>query len=91
MEGGHVYIHLFVKFPTEYGVGQVQGVQLAARECYLAMLATDEQNQTMNIEERRVVAEPIEVLENILLQENDPKKFIIIGTSMKEKVKKDLV
>ena len=55
------------------------------------MLATDEQNQTMNIEERRVVAEPIEVLENILLQENDPEKFIIIGTSMKEKVKKDLV
>ena len=33
--------HLSVKFPTEYGVGQVQGVQLAARECYLAMLATD--------------------------------------------------
>ena len=82
--------HLSVKFPTEYGVGQVQGVQLAARECYLAMLATDEQNQTMNIEERRVVAEPIEVLENFL-QENDSEKFIIIGTSMKEKAKKDLV
>ena len=34
--------HLLVKFPTEYGVGQVQGDQLAARECYLAMLAMDE-------------------------------------------------
>ena len=44
----------------------------------------------MNIEERRVVAEPIEVLENVLLQENDLEKFIIIGTSMKEKAKKDL-
>ena len=54
------------------------------------MLATDEQNQTMNIEERRVVAEPIEVLENFL-QENDSEKFIIIGTSIKEKAKKDLV
>ena len=83
--------HLSVKFPTEYGVGQVQGVQLATRECYLAMLATDEQNQTMNIEERRVVTEPIEVLENVLLQENDPEKFIIIGTSLKEKAKKVLV
>ena len=30
--------HLFVKFPTNYGIGQVQGDQLAARECYLAML-----------------------------------------------------
>ena len=34
--------HLSVKFPTDYGVGQVQGDQLAARECYLAMLAMDE-------------------------------------------------
>ena len=35
--------HLSVKFPTKYGVGEVQGDQLAARECYLAMLAMDEQ------------------------------------------------
>ena len=34
--------HLSVKFPTEYGIGEVQGDQLAARECYLAMLAMDE-------------------------------------------------
>ena len=34
--------HLSVKFPTEHGVGQVQGDQLAVRECYLAMLAIDE-------------------------------------------------
>ena len=35
--------HLLIKFPIEYGVGQVQGDQLAARECYLAMLAMDDQ------------------------------------------------
>ena len=35
--------HLSVKFPTEYGIGQAQGDQLAARECYLAMMALDEQ------------------------------------------------
>ena len=34
--------HLSIKFPTEYGVGQVQGDQLAVRECYLAMLSVDE-------------------------------------------------
>ena len=44
--------HLSVKFPTEYEIGQVQGDQLAARECYLAMLAMDEHIQTMTIEER---------------------------------------
>ena len=30
--------HLLVKFPTEYGIGQVLGDQMAARECYIAML-----------------------------------------------------
>ena len=34
--------HLSVKFLTEYGVGEVQGDQLAARKCYLAMLTMDE-------------------------------------------------
>ena len=34
--------HLSVKFPTENEVGEVQGDQLAARECYLTMLAMDE-------------------------------------------------
>nr|XP_023900876.1 uncharacterized protein LOC112012715 [Quercus suber] len=74
--------HLSVKFPTECGVGRVQGDQLAARECYLAMLAMDEQMHTMSIEERKIVAEPTEVLEDVLLQENDPEKFTRIGTSV---------
>ena len=50
--------HLSVKFPTEYGIGQVQRDQLAARKCNLAMLAMDEHVQTRSIEERRVIAEP---------------------------------
>ena len=66
--------HLSVKFPTKYGVGEVQGDQLVARECYLAMLAMDEQTQTMNVKERRIVAEPTEALEDIPLDEDDPRK-----------------
>ena len=83
--------HLSVKFPTEYGVGEVQGDQLAARECYLAMLTMDEQAQMMNIEERRVVAEPIEALEDISLDEDDPKKSTRIGADLEKKIKKDLI
>ncbi|XP_030963402.1 uncharacterized protein LOC115984522 [Quercus lobata] len=83
--------HLSVKFPTEYGIGQAQGDQLAARECYLAMMALDEQMQTMSIEERRVIAELTEVLEDVLLQEDDPEKFTRIGTGMKEKAREDLI
>jgi len=69
----------------------VQGDQLATRKCYLAMLAMDEHVQTMSIEERRVVAGPLEVLKDIPLEEGNPKKFTRIGTSMKEKTKQDLI
>ena len=74
--------HLSVKFPTDYGIEQVQGDQLTVRECYLAMLAMDKHVQMMNIEERRVAAEPIEVLEDVPLDKGNPGSFIRIGTSM---------
>ena len=83
--------HLTIKFPTEYGIGQVQKDQLPRRECYLAMLAMDEQVQTMNIEEKRVVAEPIEVLEDISLDENNPERCTRVGADLKEMTKKDLI
>ena len=75
----------------EYRIGQVQGDQLAARECYLAMLAMNEHVQMIIIEERRVIAEPSEILEDIPLEEGNPEKFTRIGTSMEEKMKHDLV
>ena len=34
--------HLMIKFPTEYGVGEVRGDQLATRECYIAVLEMDD-------------------------------------------------
>ena len=73
----------------ENGVGEVQGDQLAARECYLAMLAMDEQAQMMNIEETRAVVEPTEALENISLEEDYPEKSTRIKADLEEKIKKD--
>ena len=46
------------------------------------MLAMDEHMQTMNIEERRVVAEPIEVLEDIHWDKNNPEKYTRVGESI---------
>ena len=79
--------HLLVKFSTVYRVGQAQGDQLATRECYLAMLAMDEQTQTMSIEERRVVAEPTKLLEDIPLDVNNPEKYTRVGANMEGKIK----
>lgn len=51
------------------------------------MLNMDEQISTMNIKEKRTVVETIEVLEDIPLDESNPKNFTRIGTSMEEKTK----
>ena len=83
--------HLSVKLPIEYKIRQVQGDQLAARECYLAMLAMDEHIQKMSIEERRVVIEPTEMLEDIPLDENNPERYTKVRASTERKTKQDLV
>ena len=41
-----------IKFPTEYRVREVHRDQVAARECYIAMLEMDDHLQTMSIEEQ---------------------------------------
>jgi len=69
-----------IKFPTEYGVGEVCGDQVAARECYIAMLEMDDHLQTMNIEEQRTMAKPVEGLEEILLDNFKPDRTTKIGT-----------
>ena len=39
----------------------------------------------MNIEEMRVMAEPTEALENILLDENNPERCTPVGADLEEK------
>ena len=62
--------YLMIKFPTEYGVGEVRGDQVAARECYVAILEMDDYLQTMCIEEQQTVVEPVEGLEEVLLDDS---------------------
>ena len=62
-----------IKFPTEYGVREAHGDQVEAHECYIVMLEMDDHLQTMSIEEQRTVAEPVEGLEEILLDDSRPE------------------
>ena len=55
------------------------------------MLAMDEQVQTMNIEEKKVVANPTEALEDISLDEDNPEKCTRVGTDLEGKTKNDLI
>ena len=60
-----------IKFPTDYGVGELCGSQMAARECYIAMMEMEDQVQALNIEEHRTVTEPIEKLKEIPLDSSN--------------------
>ena len=72
--------HLIIKLPTKYGVGEIHGDQVAARECYIAMLEMDDHLQTMNIKKQWTVVEPIERLEEVLFDDSKPDRTTRIGT-----------
>ena len=69
-----------IKFPTEYGVGELWGNQIAARECYTAMLEMEDQQQTMCIGKQRALAEPVEELIEVRLDDIRPKRMTKICT-----------
>ena len=72
--------YLIIKFPTDYGVGELCENRVAVRECYIAMLEMDDHQQTMCIGEQRAVAEPVEELEEVTLDDSRPDRTTRIGT-----------
>ena len=53
---------------------------MAARECYIAMLEMEDHQQTMCIGEQRTMAEPVEKLEEVILNESRPGRTTRMGT-----------
>ena len=83
--------HLIIKFPTDYGVGELHGSQVAARECYVAMMEMEDQIQAMNIEEHRMVSEPVEKLEEMVLDSSDPDRTTKIGALANPAIRQELI
>ena len=83
--------HLMIKFPIEYGIGELRGDQMAARECYIAMLEMENHQQTMCIEERRTMVEPVEELEVVTLDESRPERITRMGTLASQPIRQALV
>ena len=69
-----------IKFPIEYGIGELRGDQVVTRECYIAMLEMEDHQQTMCIGEQRTTMEPVEELEEISLNESRPERTTRMGT-----------
>jgi len=69
-----------IKFPIDYGIRELLGDRVAARECYIAILEMDDHLQTINIEEQRTVVELVEKLEEILLCDSRPDRTTKVDT-----------
>ena len=83
--------HLMIKFPTDYGVGELHGSQMAARECYVAMMEMEDQVQALSIEKHRMVTEPVEELEEIPLDSSNPDRTTKIGTLANPTIRQELI
>ena len=83
--------HLMIKFPIEYGVRGLCEIQVAVRECYIAMLEMDDYQQTMCIGEQRAVAEPIEELEEVVLDDSKPDRKTRMDTLASWPVRQELM
>ena len=79
-----------IKFPTEYGIGELRGNQVAARECYIAMLELEDYQQTMYIGKQWTAAEPVKELEEIILDESRPERTTRMGTLASPLIRQDL-
>ena len=53
-------------------MGEVRRDQVAARECYIAMLEMEDHLQTICIEEQQIIAELVKGLEEVLLNDSRP-------------------
>ena len=63
---------------------------MVARECYIAMLEMEDHQQTVCIEEQRTTAEPVEELEEIILDESRPGRTTRMGTLAIPMIRQDL-
>ena len=53
---------------------------MAAQECDIAMLEMDDHQQTICIREQQAVAEPVEELKEVILDDSMPKPTTRMGT-----------
>ena len=83
--------HPMIKFPTEYGIGELRGDQVAARECYIAMLEMEDHQQTMCIGKQRTTTESVEELEEITFDESRPERTTRMGTLASPPIRQALV
>ena len=83
--------HLMIKFPTDYGMGELRGNQVTTRECYVAIMEMEDHLQTFSIEEHRIATKPVEKLQEVLLDDSNHERTTKIGTLASPIVRQELM
>ncbi|XP_058078628.1 uncharacterized protein LOC131226953 [Magnolia sinica] len=85
--------HLMMKFPTEGGIGYIQGDQCEARRCYAIAVKKGSVKQalTVNVLDPRGPTENsfVENLERVSLDKADLSKTVQLGTTLSSKLNMD--
>ena len=81
--------YLKMKFPIAYGIWEIKGNQILARECYQATLASRE-NHTWMIDEPEPVPKPSEVPQEVEVILGDSSKVLKIGLTLSTSEKKKI-
>ena len=63
---------------------------MATRECYIAMLEMEDHQQTMCIEDQQTIAESVEELEKVTLDELRPERTTRMGTLASQPIRQAL-
>ena len=63
---------------------------MATHKCYITMLEMENHQQTMCIEKQRTMAEPMEELEVVTLDESRPKRTTRMGTLANQPIRQAL-
>ena len=74
----------------EYEIGEAHRDQMAASECYIAMLEMDDHLQALSIKEQWVIVEPMEDLEEISLDDNIPGRITRVDMQVDPSVHQEL-
>ncbi|XP_028104096.1 uncharacterized protein LOC114303142 [Camellia sinensis] len=93
MEAVPFTYHQFIRFPTEHGVEQISGDQVASKHCFMVALKAKQlcnQVQTVEVVEQPVLEDVggapeekiVKDLEKVLVKEDDPEKYFLIDTSL---------
>ena len=82
--------HLTVKFPTAYGVEEIRGDQVLARECYQVALASGK-NHTWVINELEPIPEWSETPQEVEIILGDSMKVLKIETALPTSKKEKMI